>query len=215
MTALHAGDIGEFGGLRKEAARGWRDAGRSEKSFCNAQGRVSAHLNLRVFHRAVEMAVNIDMYGSKVPRRRPDLQDQARRSSASVALDIAEGTSETRRSEKARFYRMARRSAKKTDGALILIERIFGGTTEREALRNGSRQISAMPTAISERTRRHGTRRVESESRANAPRPPHHPRHPATSLTPAQARHRARAAGRGASRCRLLRGARAPPSRGG
>jgi four helix bundle protein len=52
---------------------------------------------------------------------RPDLASQAERAAASVPLNIAEGAAELPPREKARFYRMARRSAEETRTALRLI----------------------------------------------------------------------------------------------
>ena len=47
-----------------------------------------------------------------------DLADQLKRASTSIALNIAEGAGEYSRADKARFYRMAKRSA--TECAAIL-----------------------------------------------------------------------------------------------
>jgi four helix bundle protein len=52
---------------------------------------------------------------------RRDLADQLQRAAASIPLNIAEGAAEFPPAEKARFYRMARRSAEETRTALRLI----------------------------------------------------------------------------------------------
>ena len=54
----------------------------------------------------------------RLPRGRAYLADQLQRAATSVPLNIAEGAGEFSRNEKARFYRMARRSA--TECAAIL-----------------------------------------------------------------------------------------------
>ena len=56
-----------------------------------------------------------------IARARPDLADQLRRAAASVTLNIAEGAGEYRPLEKARFYRIARRSASECTGILDVI----------------------------------------------------------------------------------------------
>ena len=47
----------------------------------------------------------------KMPRGHGNLTDQMKRAAASVCLNIAEGAGEYKPQEKARFYRMALRSA--------------------------------------------------------------------------------------------------------
>ncbi|MFW6202274.1 MAG: four helix bundle protein [Gemmatimonadota bacterium] len=54
----------------------------------------------------------------RIPRRRAFIADQLLRAATSIPLNIAEGAGEYRRREKARFYRIARRSA--TESAAIL-----------------------------------------------------------------------------------------------
>ena len=53
-----------------------------------------------------------------LPRGRSALADQLQRASTSISLNIAEGAGEFSKPEKARFYRMARRSA--TECAAVL-----------------------------------------------------------------------------------------------
>lgn len=55
---------------------------------------------------------------TRLPSGRSSLADQLDRAAVSIALNIAEGSGEFARKEKARFYRIARRSA--TECAAIL-----------------------------------------------------------------------------------------------
>ncbi len=57
----------------------------------------------------------------RIRRRRRDLADQLVRAAASVPVNIAEGAGEYRPREKARFYRIARRSATECAGILDAI----------------------------------------------------------------------------------------------
>jgi four helix bundle protein len=75
------------------------------------------HEKLDVYRLARETCRRIELQ-SRRWRGRPDLIDQIRRSSSSMPLNIAEGAGEFARKEKARFYRMARRSADECSAAL-------------------------------------------------------------------------------------------------
>ena len=52
--------------------------------------------------------------GAQLPKGRAHLRNQLERSATSIVANIAEGAGEFSPSEKARFYRMARRSAIET-----------------------------------------------------------------------------------------------------
>jgi four helix bundle protein len=51
-----------------------------------------------------------------------DLSDQLRRASSSIVLNTAEGAGEFSKREKARFYRMAKRSATECAGVLDIFQ---------------------------------------------------------------------------------------------
>ncbi len=53
-----------------------------------------------------------------ISRRRPDLAKQLERAASSVPVNITEGAGERAQKEKARFYRIARRSATECAGIL-------------------------------------------------------------------------------------------------
>lgn len=76
------------------------------------------HEKLDVYRVAMEFAILIDEIVEKFPKGNSHLADQLHRASTSVLLNIAEGAGEYAENEKARFYRMARRSG--TESAAIL-----------------------------------------------------------------------------------------------
>ena len=69
------------------------------------------HEKLDVYHRALDALELCDRIGAELPPGRGSVRDQLDRASSSVVANIAEGAGEFSRPEKARFYRMARRSA--------------------------------------------------------------------------------------------------------
>lgn len=69
------------------------------------------HEKLDVYRAAIDLVVLIDTVVEHLPRGRAYLADQLQRAGTSVPLNIAEGAGEYSKSEKERFYRMARRSA--------------------------------------------------------------------------------------------------------
>ena len=73
---------------------------------------------LDVYKAAIELLVLADSVAAMLPRGRGYLADQLRRAASSISFNIAEGAGEFASDEKARFYRMARRSA--TESAAIL-----------------------------------------------------------------------------------------------
>ncbi|HEX7118772.1 MAG TPA: four helix bundle protein [Longimicrobiales bacterium] len=79
------------------------------------------HERLEVYHLAMRFADAAERIAATIlPERRP-LADQLTRAAASIPLNIAEGAAESRRAEKARFYRIARRSAAECAAIIELI----------------------------------------------------------------------------------------------
>ena len=71
-----------------------------------------------VYTAAIDFVSLANEVVEQLPRGRGYLADQLQRAATSVALNIAEGAGEFAPSEKARFYRMAKRSA--TESAAII-----------------------------------------------------------------------------------------------
>jgi four helix bundle protein len=76
------------------------------------------HEKLDVYKMAVEFVELADEISDDLPKGRHYLVDQIRRAAASIVLNIAEGAGEYSGPEKARFYRMAKRST--TECAAII-----------------------------------------------------------------------------------------------
>lgn len=76
------------------------------------------HEKLDVYGAALDFVVIANDVVEQLPRGRAYLADQLQRAATSIPLNIAEGAGEFSPAEKARFYRIARRSA--TESAAIL-----------------------------------------------------------------------------------------------
>lgn len=76
------------------------------------------HERLDVYTAAVDFVALAHGILSNLPTGNGDLADQLRRAATSVVLNIAEGAGEFSKAEKARFYRIARRSG--TECAAVL-----------------------------------------------------------------------------------------------
>jgi four helix bundle protein len=69
------------------------------------------HHKLQVYHRSLTLLKDCDHIVQQLPQGRAYIRDQIERATCSVVANVAEGAGEFRNKEKARFYRMARRSA--------------------------------------------------------------------------------------------------------
>ena len=83
-----------------------------------AKVRYFDHEKWDVYQASLELVILISDIVEQLPRGKAYLADQLQRAGTSVPLNIAEGAGEDAVNEKARFYRMARRSA--TECASIL-----------------------------------------------------------------------------------------------
>ncbi|MBS1656607.1 MAG: four helix bundle protein, partial [Bacteroidetes bacterium] len=73
---------------------------------------------------SIEFVVLADKIVEYLPRGRAYLSDQLHRAALSISLNIAEGAGEYAVEEKARFYRMAKRSATECAGILDVCQRL-------------------------------------------------------------------------------------------
>src|SRR5205823_894416 len=95
-----------------------RPPSRSPLPCAGASMQLFDHERLEVYGMALEFLVLADEVAEILIPGRGPLADQLRRAATSIILNIAEGAGEFSRKEKARFYRMALRSA--TESAAIL-----------------------------------------------------------------------------------------------
>ncbi len=79
---------------------------------------------MQVYRQALRFVRLADELRPLVLRRRSSLADQMDRAADSIVLNIAEGAGEFAKREKARFYRMARRSATECAGILDILREL-------------------------------------------------------------------------------------------
>jgi four helix bundle protein len=82
------------------------------------------HEKLDAYHIAIEFVILADAVIEHLPRGRGYLSDQLQRAALSIPLNIAEGAGEYAIDEKARFYRMAKRSATECAGILDVCRKL-------------------------------------------------------------------------------------------
>lgn len=82
------------------------------------------HEKLDVYRISLDLVMLVDEIVKKLPKGRAYLADQFLRAVTSISLNIAEGAGEYARLEKARFYRMAKRSATECSAILDICFRL-------------------------------------------------------------------------------------------
>src|SRR5687767_3446368 len=95
-----------------------RSAAGEENGPSLRSGPLCDHERLDVYRVALEFVVVASEVAERMPKGRAYLADQLQRAATSIVLNIAEGAGEFAPAEKARFYRIARRSA--TESAAVL-----------------------------------------------------------------------------------------------
>ena len=96
------------------------------------------HERLDVYQAALEFVVFGNDIAEQLPRGRGHLADQLQRAATSIPLNIAEGAGEFSPAEKARFYRIARRSATESAAILDVLRRL---TLLDEQRHSGGREL--------------------------------------------------------------------------
>ena len=107
----------------------------SPRDDCEALPYVTTfdHERLDVYQCAIDFIRDAQDTIHSIPPGAASLADQLRRASTSICLNIAEGSGEFSRKEKARFYRIAKRSA--TECAAIIDILTTRGTADSEGAR--------------------------------------------------------------------------------
>lgn len=82
------------------------------------------HEKWDVYQAALDLVILINDIVEQLPRGKAYLADQLQRAGTSVPLNIAEGAGEYSSNEKARFYRMAKRSATECASIFDVCERL-------------------------------------------------------------------------------------------
>lgn len=107
------------------------------------------HKKLIVYQKALALAAKLFGVTVRVQRRLWPISTQLQRAAVSLLLNIAEGAAEFSGAEKARFYRIARRSAAEVAAALDLLARLDAITPEtNEPAQAELEQIAAMLTTM-------------------------------------------------------------------
>jgi four helix bundle protein len=107
------------------------------------------HERLDVYRASIDFLAIADQIASTFPQGRSYLRDQLRRAASSISLNIAEGAGEFAPADKARFYRIARRSG--TESAAVLdLAHVLALTTPDllDRARSLLLRITAMLTAM-------------------------------------------------------------------
>jgi len=79
---------------------------------------------LDVFKVALDAVAMLDEIAEQLPEGRGYIRDQLRRAANSILLNVAEGAGEFMPAEKARFYRMAKRSGTECAGQVLMCQRL-------------------------------------------------------------------------------------------
>jgi four helix bundle protein len=110
------------------------------------------HRRLDVYAIALRFLAVAHPASRSFPRGNADLADQLRRASTSIVLNIAEGAGEYAPGDKARFYRMARRSSTECAAIVDVAETLGYLDVElADQMRDKLRDVAAMLTAMVKR----------------------------------------------------------------
>jgi four helix bundle protein len=98
---------------------------------------VIQHRKLIVYQRGLEVVADVVLIDRICKKGWSDLLNQLKRASTSIVLNIAEGVAEYRKDEKARFYRIALRSAAECHAALDVMIRASLVTEDQVLITQG------------------------------------------------------------------------------
>ena len=118
------------------------------------------HRNLNAYQRALDFLVVADTIVDDFPRGRAYIAKQLKRAAFSIVLNIAEGHGEFSRAEKARFYRIARRSASECTACLDVCRKLE--LSDPDAIHSGEKYLLAVLKLLTGLIKRHSP---TSESR--------------------------------------------------
>ena len=126
------------------------------------------HERLDVYRAAIEHLVLADRVAGELPKGRAYIADQLRRAALSIANNIAEGAGEFAAADKARFYRMARRSGTECASILYACRSLALADVEHlDAARAILDRVVAMLTGL---VKRHRTSDGDADGDADARR---------------------------------------------
>jgi four helix bundle protein len=116
------------------------------------------HERLDVYVASIDFIALVDEIVEHLPRGRAYLADQLQRAATSITLNIAEGAGEYSANDKARFYRLARRSATESAAILHVCERLKLLEQSRyQAGRELLLRIVAMLVQMARKTKKSGS----------------------------------------------------------
>jgi four helix bundle protein len=122
---------------------------------------------LDVFKVAVDVVAVLDEVAERLPDGRGYMRDQLRRAANSIPLNIAEGAGEFAPAEKARFYRIARRSATECAGQILVCRRLgLLDAPRAEAALDALRRVIAMLVTLVRRCGERGVERLDEAAPA-------------------------------------------------
>ena len=111
------------------------------------------HDNLDVYAVAIDFVSIADHIADNMPTGRGYLREQLRRAAISIPLNIAEGAGEFSRKDKARFYRMAARSATECAAVIDICKCL--NFPDTGSLPKGRSMLIRIVSMLTKLTRRH------------------------------------------------------------
>lgn len=128
-------------------------------SACAARAIMMQHERMPVYQLALDFLEGVHALTATMPRRWRHLIDQLQRASLSILLNIAEGAGEFAPAEKARFYRIAQRSAIECRAGLEAASKLNLMRPEHTPLVEMAGQIYAQLVGLGRSVDRHAGRR--------------------------------------------------------